>query len=246
MKKRIKIGILILCIFLLLLLPYMLIRFKNTHKTIQYEKPKIYIDPMFSARFLNFEFCVKYSELIIVGKVIKKEQVEETITAQPGTNEYGVAKAAGIPFVKTLPRLYVTAEVEKVLKGKLDEKQIDVGFVVFDPKNHSDLFAMNPGEKFVFVLTKGKNTRPNTWYVNCPNRFVFKVNSNNTVYPACWWYDEKYKKKYFNITLDQLSEEFKRIDKLENVPMYDDIPKEVLEKYYEAESESQIKSSLEK
>jgi len=41
------------------------------------------------------------------------------------------------------------------------------------------------------------------------------------------------KKRFFNITLDELHKEISRIDKLEKVPMIDEIPKEVWKKLEE-------------
>ncbi|WPX08249.1 hypothetical protein [Anaerocellum danielii] len=232
MKKSVKISCILITVILLFSLPFLNYIKKNTNKMKNYEKPIIYYDPLKSYQHLTFEYYVKNSQAVIVGKLVKKEETTETVQAKPGTNVYELQSKLGTPST-TVTRLYVTVEVDKVLKGNVDNKQIELCFALYDPFNKSDLFEMQPGEKFVFMIEKRKD-KPGVWWIASENRFIFKVNSDNTVYPACWWYDERYKERFFNITLDELREEINRIDKLEKVPIIDEIQKEVWRKLEEA------------
>lgn len=57
----------------------------------------------------------------------------------------------------TVTRLYVTVEVDKVLKESVNDKQIELCFALYDPFNKSDLFEMQLGEKSVFMIEKRKD-----------------------------------------------------------------------------------------
>ncbi|AEM73992.1 hypothetical protein [Caldicellulosiruptor acetigenus] len=234
MKKVFKISGIAIAVFILFSFLFLVYINRDTSKIRNYERPTIYFNPLISYRPLTFEYYAKNSQAVIVGKVVKKEETTETVQAVPGTDVYELQSKLGTSST-TVPRLYVAVEVEKVLKGRVDDKQIELCFALYDPFNKSDLFEMQPGEKFVFMIERRKD-KPDVWWVASENRFIFKLNNNNTVYPACWWYDERYKKRFFNITLDELEKEFKKIDKLEKVPMYDEIPKEAWEKLREGEN----------
>lgn len=76
---------------------------------------------------------------------------------------------------------------------------------------------MNLGERFVFILEE--LDKFGIWWYSVDKRFIFKVNDDNMVYLVCWWYDEKSRRRFLNIIIEQLVEEIKEVEKVKNLFM---------------------------
>ena len=239
MKKKTKIIALMFSLTMIVGISIIFVHYvKNAIKMKSYEKPFFTgaVTRIGLAIPLTFEYGVQKAKVIVVGKVINKYEKLEDIEAKPGTPEHAVLSkimnkdsSLNYPVIIQIPRFYVTIEVEKFLKGKADKRLILEFTKLCD--NNEDLFKMNPGERFVFMLEE--SDKPGIWWHRADKRFIFKVNDDNTVYPACWWYDEKSRKRFLNITIEQLAEEIKEAEKVKNPPMYEKLPPSASQTMYE-------------